>query len=97
VKTAILHATWVTPRESRRRMRSLPKRVRNYDVNRSTDAVVVLHRGRVVLERYGGETEPETPHLLMSISSRSSAVLPAISRFGDSWTPRVSSPISSLS
>jgi trehalose 6-phosphate synthase len=34
MKTAILHATRVTPRESRRRMRSLRKRVRNYDVNR---------------------------------------------------------------
>ena len=33
-----------------------------------TDAVVVLHGGRVVLERYSGETGPETPHLLMSIS-----------------------------
>jgi CubicO group peptidase (beta-lactamase class C family) len=33
-----------------------------------TDAVVVLHGGQVVLERYWGETEPETPHLVMSIS-----------------------------
>src|SRR5215207_744821 len=34
MKTAMLHATRVTPRESRRRMRSLRKRVRNHDVNR---------------------------------------------------------------
>ncbi len=33
-----------------------------------TDAVVVVHGGRVVLERYAGETRPDTPHLLMSIS-----------------------------
>ena len=33
-----------------------------------TDAVVVMHGGRVVLERYAGETTPDTPHLLMSIS-----------------------------
>jgi trehalose 6-phosphate synthase len=34
MKISMLHATRVTPRESRRRMRSLRKRVRNYDVNR---------------------------------------------------------------
>jgi len=33
-----------------------------------TDAVVVVHGGRAVLERYAGETAPDTPHLLMSIS-----------------------------
>lgn len=33
-----------------------------------TDAVVVVHGGRVVLERYFGETTADTPHLLMSIS-----------------------------
>jgi hypothetical protein len=33
-----------------------------------TDATVVVHDGRVVLERYAGETAPGTPHLLMSIS-----------------------------
>jgi CubicO group peptidase (beta-lactamase class C family) len=33
-----------------------------------TDAVVIVHGGRVVLERYAGETRPDTPHLLMSIS-----------------------------
>jgi CubicO group peptidase (beta-lactamase class C family) len=33
-----------------------------------TDAVVIVHGGRVVLERYAGETAPDTPHLLMSIS-----------------------------
>ncbi|HTY71200.1 MAG TPA: serine hydrolase, partial [Actinomycetes bacterium] len=33
-----------------------------------TDAVVVLHDGRVVLERYYGGMRPESPHLLMSVS-----------------------------
>jgi CubicO group peptidase (beta-lactamase class C family) len=33
-----------------------------------TDAVVVLHRGEVVFERYLGETKPDTPHVVMSIS-----------------------------
>ncbi|MGK5682338.1 serine hydrolase domain-containing protein [Actinoplanes sp. URMC 104] len=33
-----------------------------------TDAVLVVHRGRVVLERYHGETRSDTPHLLMSMS-----------------------------
>ena len=33
-----------------------------------TDAAVVVHGGRVVFERYAGETAPDTPHLLMSIT-----------------------------
>jgi len=33
-----------------------------------TDAVVIVHSGRVVFERYVGETARDTPHLLMSIS-----------------------------
>jgi CubicO group peptidase (beta-lactamase class C family) len=33
-----------------------------------TNAVVVLHGGRVVFERYAGQTRRDTPHLLMSIS-----------------------------
>ncbi len=33
-----------------------------------TDAVIVLHRGRVVLERYALEMTRATPHLLMSVS-----------------------------
>jgi hypothetical protein len=33
-----------------------------------TDAAVIVHGGRVVLERYAGETDASTPHLLMSIS-----------------------------
>jgi CubicO group peptidase (beta-lactamase class C family) len=33
-----------------------------------TDALVIVHDGRVVFEHYDGETTPDTPHLLMSIS-----------------------------
>jgi trehalose 6-phosphate synthase len=54
MKTAILHATRMTPRESRRRMRSLRKRVRNYDVNRWASSF--LH----VLQT--SPTPPAPPH-----------------------------------
>ena len=33
-----------------------------------TDAVIVLHDGQVVLERYFGQMRANTPHLLMSVS-----------------------------
>ncbi|BCW88789.1 6-aminohexanoate-dimer hydrolase [Alphaproteobacteria bacterium SO-S41] len=33
-----------------------------------TDGLLVLHRGRVVYERYFGACRPEQPHLLMSVS-----------------------------
>ena len=33
-----------------------------------TDAVIVLHNGQVVLERYFGQMRANTPHLLMSVS-----------------------------
>lgn len=33
-----------------------------------TDGFLVLHRGRVLYERYLNEMEPDTPHLLMSVS-----------------------------
>lgn len=33
-----------------------------------TDAIVVLHEGRVVLERYDGGNSARTPHILMSVS-----------------------------
>src|SRR6185312_6001669 len=33
-----------------------------------TDAVIVLHDGQVVLERYFGQMQANTPHLLMSVS-----------------------------
>ena len=33
-----------------------------------TDGIVILHRGRVALERYAGGTTADTPHILMSVS-----------------------------
>ena len=33
-----------------------------------TDGFLVLHRGRVVYERYLNGMQPDTPHLLMSVS-----------------------------
>ena len=33
-----------------------------------TDAVLVMHDGHVVLERYSADMSPHTPHLLMSVS-----------------------------
>ena len=33
-----------------------------------TDGMVVLHRGRMILERYGHGMTDETPHILMSVS-----------------------------
>jgi len=32
------------------------------------DGVVVLHRGRIVYERYWGVTKPQTPHIAMSVT-----------------------------
>src|SRR3954463_10990484 len=34
----------------------------------STDALVVLHNGRIVIERYANDMGPRTPHILMSVS-----------------------------
>ncbi|HJU17162.1 MAG TPA: serine hydrolase [Stellaceae bacterium] len=34
----------------------------------STDALVVLHEGRIVIERYANDMGPRTPHILMSVS-----------------------------
>ena len=41
-----------------------------------TDALVVLHRGRIVYERYRN-TKPETPHLLFSITKSFTGLLAA--------------------
>ena len=34
-----------------------------------TDGIVVLHKGRIVYERYFGVLEPETPHIAMSVTN----------------------------
>jgi len=42
-----------------------------------TDAIVVLHKGRVVYERYLNQMRPETPHLLFSVTKSFTGLLAA--------------------
>ena len=42
-----------------------------------TDALIVLHKGRVVYERYMNGMKPETPHLLFSITKSFTGLLAA--------------------
>jgi CubicO group peptidase (beta-lactamase class C family) len=42
-----------------------------------TDAIVVLHRGRLVYERYLNQMRPETPHLLFSVTKSFTGLLAA--------------------
>jgi hypothetical protein len=43
-----------------------------------TDAILVLHRGRIVYERYFGVMTPHTPHMLMSVTKSFVGLLAAI-------------------
>jgi hypothetical protein len=45
--------------------------------NTYTDAIVVLHKGRVVYERYQNQMRPETPHLLFSVTKSFTGLLAA--------------------
>lgn len=40
-----------------------------------TDGFLVLHRGRIVAERYFNKMEPDTPHVLMSVSKSIAAAV----------------------
>jgi CubicO group peptidase (beta-lactamase class C family) len=40
-----------------------------------TDALIVLHKGRVVYERYYSQMKPETPHLLFSVTKSFTGLL----------------------
>ena len=42
-----------------------------------TDALVVLHKGRMVYERYDNQMRPETPHLLFSVTKSFTGLLAA--------------------
>lgn len=42
-----------------------------------TDALIVLHKGRVVYERYHNQMKPETPHLLFSVTKSFTGLLAA--------------------
>ena len=43
-----------------------------------TDGLVILHRGKVVLERYGHGMTADTPHILMSVSKSLTAIVAGI-------------------
>jgi len=43
-----------------------------------TDGYLILHRGRIVSERYAGDTTEETPHLLQSVSKSLTATLAGV-------------------
>lgn len=43
-----------------------------------TDGIVVIHRGRIVLERYGNGMTARTPHILMSVSKSMLGLLAGI-------------------
>ena len=42
-----------------------------------TDALVVLHKGRIVYERYYNQMRPETPHLLFSVTKSFTGLIAA--------------------
>jgi len=42
-----------------------------------TDAIVIMHRGRIVYERYMDQMRPETPHLLFSVTKSFTGLLAA--------------------
>jgi CubicO group peptidase (beta-lactamase class C family) len=43
-----------------------------------TDGLVIVHRGKVVLERYGNGATLEAPHILMSVSKSMTAIVAGI-------------------
>jgi CubicO group peptidase (beta-lactamase class C family) len=43
-----------------------------------TDGLVILHRGKVILERYGNGMTSHTPHILMSVSKSLTAIVAGI-------------------
>jgi CubicO group peptidase (beta-lactamase class C family) len=43
-----------------------------------TDGLVILHQGKIILERYGNGMTADTPHILMSISKSLTAIVAAI-------------------
>ena len=53
------------------RIRGTKDRTRSLDdflMAASTDSLVILHRGRIIVERYADGMTVETPHILMSVS-----------------------------
>ena len=63
------------------RFQDLQGRVRGWDESLAdtyTDGLLVLHRGRVVYERYLGALEPQVPHSCFSITKSYAATLAAM-------------------
>jgi CubicO group peptidase (beta-lactamase class C family) len=47
-------------------------------IETDTDGLVILHRGKVILEHYGHGMTPNTPHILMSVSKSLTAIVAGI-------------------
>lgn len=48
--------------------KSMPPDFERFLAETDTDGLVILHRGRLIVERYGNGMTPEKPHILMSVS-----------------------------
>jgi CubicO group peptidase (beta-lactamase class C family) len=53
----------------------------------STDSLVILHRGRIIVERYADGMTAETPHILMSVSKSVLGLLTGILVSGEILDP----------
>ncbi|MES2106730.1 MAG: serine hydrolase [Pseudomonadota bacterium] len=51
--------------------------IADWQKNTYTDGLIVLHKGRVVYERYSNQLQPETPHLLFSLTKSFTGLLAA--------------------
>ena len=63
------------------RIRGTKDRTRSLDdflMAASTDSLVILHRGRIIVERYADGMTVETPHILMSFSKSVLGILTGI-------------------
>jgi CubicO group peptidase (beta-lactamase class C family) len=47
-------------------------------VDTDTDGLAILHRGKVICERYASGMTPDTPHILMSVSKSVTAIVAGI-------------------
>lgn len=57
---------------------SRPLSLEGFMEETNTDALVILHHGRVVFERYAGGTTADSPHILMSVSKSMLGLLAGI-------------------
>jgi CubicO group peptidase (beta-lactamase class C family) len=55
-----------------------PYGLENFIDATDTDGLVILHRGKVILERYGNGMTANTPHILMSVSKSLTAIVAGI-------------------